>query len=67
MTEALPNDLISPEEAACLAEVSLPTLYRAMKGGELRQYRIAPGTKATFYSRAVVRRWRDARRAARRK
>jgi hypothetical protein len=57
----LPHDLITPVEAAQLAEVSLPTLTRAHRHGEIENYRLAPRTKATFYSRAVVRRWRDQR------
>ena len=61
----LPHDLITPVEAAQLAEVSLPTLTRATATGEITNYRLASGTKATFYSKALVRRWRDQRRTRR--
>lgn len=68
MTER-PRDPCSPTEAAFIAEVSLPTITRAIKHNELRVYRDDPITrgalqgKATWLSRAEVKRWRDLRRA----
>jgi hypothetical protein len=68
MTE-LPHDLCSPVEAAHIAEVSMPTLTRAVRHGELHIYRLDPLTpgsiqaKATHFSRAAVKRWRNERKA----
>jgi hypothetical protein len=65
----LPHDLCSPVDAAQLAEVSMPTLTRAVRHGELYIYRLDPLTpgsnqaKATHFSRSEVKRWRDERKA----
>jgi hypothetical protein len=68
MTER-PRDPCSPTEAAFIADVSLPTITRAIRHGELHVYRddpLTPGArqgKATWLSKAEVKRWRDLRMA----
>jgi hypothetical protein len=65
----LPHDLVSPVEAAFMANVSLPTIVRAIQHHELQIYGhepLTPGAqraKATWLSKAEVKRWRDGRKA----
>lgn len=65
----LPHDLVSPTEAAFLSDISLPTIVRAIHHSELQIYRhepLTPGAKrakATWLSKAEVKRWRDGRKA----
>jgi excisionase family DNA binding protein len=50
-----PNDLVPAEQAATVAGVSLPTLWRAARAGRLRSHRTGP--KETRFSMAEVRKW----------
>jgi excisionase family DNA binding protein len=50
-----PNDLVPAEQAATVAGVSLPTLWRAARAGQLKSHRTGP--KETRFSMAEVRKW----------
>jgi excisionase family DNA binding protein len=52
---ALPRDLVPAEQAATVAGVSLPTLWRAARAGRLAAHRTGP--KETRFSVAEARRW----------
>jgi predicted DNA-binding transcriptional regulator AlpA len=50
-----PNDLVPAEQAATVAGVSLPTLWRAVRVGRLASHRTGP--KETRFSMAEARKW----------
>jgi predicted DNA-binding transcriptional regulator AlpA len=50
-----PNDLVPAEQAATVAGVSVPTLWRAARAGRLHAHRTGP--KETRFSVAEARRW----------
>ena len=52
---ALARDLVPAEQAATVAGVSLPTLWRAVRAGRLASHRTGP--KETRFSMAEARRW----------
>jgi excisionase family DNA binding protein len=52
---APPRDLVPAEQAATVAGVSLPTLWRAARAGQLRSHRTGP--KETRFSMAEARKW----------
>ena len=51
----LARDLVPAEQAATVAGVSLPTLWRAARAGRLHAHRTGP--KETRFSMAEARRW----------
>jgi excisionase family DNA binding protein len=52
---ALARDLVPAEQAATVAGVSLPTLWRAARAGRIAAHRTGP--KETRFSMAEARRW----------
>ena len=50
-----PNDLVPAEQAATVAGVSLPTLWRAARAGRIAAHRTGP--KETRFSMAEARKW----------
>jgi len=57
---ALARDLVPAEQAATVAGVSLPTLWRAARAGRIAAHRTGP--KETRFSMAEARRWGAERR-----
>ncbi len=62
-TTALARDLVPAEQAATVAGVSLPTLWRAARAGRIAAHRAGP--KETRFSVAEARRWGAERTRAR--
>jgi hypothetical protein len=56
----LARDLVPAEQAATVAGVSLPTLWRAARAGRIAAHRTGP--KETKFSMAEARRWGAERR-----
>jgi excisionase family DNA binding protein len=52
---ALARDLVPAEQAATVAGVSLPTLWRAARAGRIAAHRTGP--KETRFSMAEARKW----------
>jgi excisionase family DNA binding protein len=57
---ALARDLVPAEQAATVAGVSLPTLWRAARAGRIAAHRTGP--KETRFSIAEARKWSAERR-----
>jgi hypothetical protein len=61
VAEGAPSrDLVPAEQAATVAGVRLPTLWRAARAGQLRSHRTGP--KETRFSMAEARKWGTERR-----